>query len=124
VALNLLDFLADYDGVGFPDLLRPQGVVIECALVLVRVAVKAAEKTATTALESCEADFFPTLVASVLLGLLLVLVVVAPLGRFNDAADLGAATGTEGGIDRGDGGCASLEGRGQRNDAGDGPGAS
>ena len=49
---NLLNFFADDNGIRLTDLLGSQGVVIERALVLVRVAVKAAKETATSAFES------------------------------------------------------------------------
>lgn len=72
---NLLNFFADDNGIRLTDLLGSQGVVIERALVLVRVAVKAAKETATSAFESCESDFLSALVASILLrGLLTILI--------------------------------------------------
>lgn len=71
-----MDFLADDDGVGLSDLLGAQSVVVERALVLIRVAVKAAIETATSAFESRESDFLSALLASILLRLLAVLVFV------------------------------------------------
>lgn len=72
--LNLLDFFADDDGVCFSDLLRAECVVVERALMLVRIAVKAAVKTATTALESSKSDFLSALKAAILFGLLAVFI--------------------------------------------------
>jgi len=74
--LNLLDFLADNDGVCLADLLGAKSVVVERTFMLVRVAVKAAKETATSAFESCESDFLSALMASILFRLFAVLVLV------------------------------------------------
>jgi len=89
--LYLLHFFADDDGIGFAKLLGAQRVIIEGALMLVRVAVKAAEKTAAATVESCESDFLAAFVASVLLGFLAVFVSLFG-GSLGDGAAVLCAT--------------------------------
>merc|ERR1712061_740386 len=56
VCLNFVDFLRHNDGVGFTDLLLPHGFVVKVAVMLVAVAVDAAEQSPAAAREARESN--------------------------------------------------------------------